>query len=109
MSKSMQHHLASMMESDASGYGEEPQSCCVRSCSAANCRHNSDGARCTLEVVTINDSGGCSEYEAAADDFHDPDRDEATIAGISTMIPELPDHPSSTHNMVGKYMPDVNR
>jgi len=76
----------------------------VKTCSAAKCRHNVDGARCGLDVVTISDTGGCAEYEACADDY---DRDEATIIGISSMIPEIPDHHSTAGNMIGKFLPDM--
>ena len=86
---------------------EETEETTVRSCSAAKCRHNSDGSRCTLNVINISDTGGCTEYEAVADDFEHED-DEATIAGISSMIPDDPNaHPSSFGNMTGKFMPDI--
>ena len=112
----IQDRVAQLMEYGPE-YGENPsevetepaqaEETTVRSCSAAKCRHNADGARCILNLINISDTGGCTEYEAVADDFEHED-DESTIAGISSMIPDDPNaHPSATGNMVGKFMPDV--
>ena len=113
-----QDKIAHLMEY-APEYGENPseietvpegaEETTVRSCSASKCRHNSDGSRCTLDIINISDTGGCTEYEAVADDFEHED-DEATIAGISSMIPDDPSaHPSSVANMTGKFLPDAIR
>lgn len=40
---------------------------CVGSCGATSCANNCNGM-CSLESVTINDRGGCEEYEAIAGD-----------------------------------------
>ena len=39
----------------------------MRSCSATSCCNICTNGQCSLEVVDINEHGGCAMYEAAAD------------------------------------------
>ena len=45
--------------------GEHAQNTMLRGCSAERCANN-DGGKCNLEMVDINQYGGCTQYEAAA-------------------------------------------
>jgi hypothetical protein len=78
----------------------------MRACGAVNCAHNVEGQRCELDQIEINQHGGCSDYEAAADDevgaaegdpgehdldFGDEDEDGgrySAIDDISNGVPE---------------------
>lgn len=81
----------------------------VKSCSASSCKFNVDGA-CSKTAITISQTGGCEDYEASSDNYDEQDaQDDETIAGISTAIPDSPEHPSALSNMVSKYMPNNRR
>lgn len=46
---------------------QQAQSTCMRACSATSCAHICQNGQCSLEVIDINEHGGCAMYEATAE------------------------------------------
>jgi hypothetical protein len=67
-------------------YGTE-----MRQCAAGSCAHNESG-RCCLRLITVNEHGGCADYEAMADDANDAryeEEDSDISGGITNHTPYM--------------------
>ena len=62
----------------------------MRSCNATSCSNNDQG-RCSLRSIGINEHGGCTEYEAAADYQQGDGRYEEQPADNDSVAPYNPD------------------
>lgn len=78
----------------------------MRECSAQSCANNVKGRHCGLAAISINDHGGCDNYEADEEEECDdevPDEDAETIIGISKLIPNEFDVPTGRGAISGMY------
>lgn len=77
----------------------------VRECAATGCANNVKGGKCSLSIISINEEGGCDNYEARADE--DDLRDQENIRNIGDMMPSSPDLPSNISAIISKFDPSA--